>query len=108
MHHHEEMTNHSVFSLYLGILKNNQGVTNNNKIKTLRYFGLRSSAPASKANNKMDKQRLRITLKVLNEVKAQFPETKEFIEERLKRKCFKENISVEKVIFVFTSLEAKI
>ena len=56
----------------------------------------------------MHKQRLRITLKILNEVKAQFPETKEFIEERLKRKCLKENISVDKVIFVFTSLEAKI
>ena len=46
----------------------------------LRYFGLRSSAIASKTkNNKMDKQRLRITLKVLNEVKVQFLETKEFI-----------------------------
>ena len=43
----------------------------------------------------MDIQRLKITLKVLNEVKVQFPETKEFIEERLEQKCLKENVSVE-------------
>ena len=40
-------------------------------------------------------RRLRITLKVLNEVKVQFPQTKEFIEERLQQECLKENISVE-------------
>ena len=33
----------------LGILKTNEGVTNNSKIKRLRYFGLGSSALASKA-----------------------------------------------------------
>ena len=43
----------------------------------------------------MDKRRFGITLKVLNEVKVQFPETKEFIEERLEQKCLKENVSVE-------------
>ena len=78
------------------------------KIKTLKYFGLRSSALASKTknNNKIDKRRLKITLKVLNEIKVQFPKTKEFIEERLKQECLKENISAEEVNF-FTSLEAK-
>ena len=45
-------------------------------------------------------------MKVLNEVKAQSPDTKEFIEERLVQECLKENISVEEVIFLFTSLEA--
>ena len=55
----------------------------------------------------MDKQRIRITMKVLGKVKVQFPETKEFIEEHLEQKCLKENISVEEVIFIFTSLEAK-
>ena len=43
----------------------------------------------------MEKRRLRITLKVLNEVKVQFPQTKEFIEARLQQVCFKENIAVE-------------
>ena len=55
----------------------------------------------------MDKRRIRITAKVLDEVKVQFPETKEFIEEHLKQKCSKENISAEQVIFLFTCLEAK-
>ena len=55
----------------------------------------------------MEKRRLKITFKVLNEIKVQFPKTKEFIEERLEQKFLKENISVEEVIFLFTSLEAK-
>ena len=80
----------------------NQDVTNHSKIKTLGYFGLRSSAQASKTTAKMDKRRLKITSKVLKELKAQFPETKEFIEERLKQECSKESISVEEVIFLFT------
>ena len=49
----------------------------------------------------MEKQKLKITLKVLNEVKVQFPETKEFIEERLEPKSLKENISVEEVVCFF-------
>ena len=55
----------------------------------------------------MEKWKLKITLEVLNEVKVEFPETKKFIEERLEQKCAKENISVEEVIYIFTSLEAK-
>ena len=55
----------------------------------------------------MDKQRLRITLKILNGVKIQFLETKKFIEECLEQECLKENISVEEVIFLFTILEAQ-
>ena len=45
--------------------------------------GLRSSALKSKtkSNNKMDKRRLKMTLKVLDEVKFQFRETKQFMEE---------------------------
>ena len=42
----------------------------------------------------MEKQKLKITLEVLNEFTAEFPETKEFIEERLDQKCLKEKISV--------------
>ena len=59
------------------------------------------------AKRKMDKWGLRTTLKVLNEVKVQFPETKEIIEVRLEQECLKENVSVEEVVFLFTSLEAK-
>ena len=55
----------------------------------------------------MEKWKLKITSEVLNEVTAAFPETKEFIEERLEQKCLKENISVEEVIYIFTSLEVK-
>ena len=47
----------------------------------------------------MEKQKLKITLKVLNEVTAEFPE---FIEERLEQKCAK----VDEVYF-FNSLKAK-
>ena len=53
------------------------------------------------------KRRSKIFLKVLSEVKVQFPETKEFIAERLEQKCLKENMSKEEVIFLFTSLKAK-
>ena len=55
----------------------------------------------------MEKRKLKITSKVLKEVIAEFPETKESIEERLEQKCIKENIFVEKVIYFFTRLEAK-
>ena len=55
----------------------------------------------------MEKRKFEITIEVLNEVAAELPETKEFIEERLEQKCLKENISVDEVIFLFTSLEAK-
>ena len=48
-----------------------------------------------------------MTMKVLGEVKVQFPETKEFIEERLEQECLKKYISVEELIFIFTSLGAK-
>ena len=54
----------------------------------------------------MDKRRLRAALKVLSEVKVQFPETKQFIKEAMDQESLKENISADEVIF-FTSLEAK-
>ena len=53
----------------------------------------------------MDKRRLRIAEKVLDEVKVQFPETKKFISERIEQECSKENIPVEELIFLFTSQE---
>ena len=55
----------------------------------------------------MDKKRLKITLKVLNDVKEEYPRTKKNIEDRLEEECSKENISVDEVIFLFPYQEAK-
>ena len=44
-----------------------------------------------------------MALKVLDEVKVQFPETKQFIEECIEQECLKENISAEVVIFFHNS-----
>ena len=51
----------------------------------------------------MDKKRLRVALKVLDEIKVQFLETKQFIEECIEQECLKENISAEEVIFFYNS-----
>ena len=53
----------------------------------------------------MNKQRIRIAVKVLDELTGQFLASKEFIEQE--QECLKENISVEEVLFLFTCLEAK-
>ena len=55
----------------------------------------------------MDKKRIRIAMKVLEEIKNEFPETVEFIDGCLEQECSKENMTVEEVIFLFTCLEAK-
>ena len=55
----------------------------------------------------MDKRILKIIWRVLEEVKSNFLETTQFIEDCLEQECLKENISVDKIIFLFTSLEAK-
>ena len=55
----------------------------------------------------MDKKRLKIVLKVLNDVKEEYPRTKKYIEDRFEEECSKENISVNEVIFLFTYQEAK-
>ena len=54
----------------------------------------------------MDKRRLRVAFKVLDAVKTQFSDTKQFIEDSIDQEFLKENISVDDVIF-FKSLEAK-
>ena len=54
----------------------------------------------------MDKHRIKVSTKVLEEVKTQFPETVELINVRLEQKCQKDNMSVDEVFF-FTFLEAK-
>ena len=55
----------------------------------------------------MEEQKFKITLEVLKKVTVEFPQFKEFIEQRLEQEYLKENISVEKVIFLFTRLEIK-
>ena len=54
----------------------------------------------------MDERRIKIATKVLYEVKTEFPQAAEFIDDLLQQECLKKNISVEEVIFLFTSLEA--
>ena len=49
----------------------------------------------------MDTPRVSVIVKVLNEAKVRFLQSKEFIEERLEQECSKENISAEEVIFLF-------
>ena len=72
------------------------------------YFGLRSSALASKTETtKWEKPKLNITLEVLTEVSVEFSETKQFIEDHLEQKFVKENISVEELIYFLANLEAK-
>ena len=46
-------------------------------------------------------------MKVLDQVKTQFPETKQFIDGCLEQECLKENISAEQVTFLFTCQKAK-
>ena len=81
----------------------NQGVASHSKID----LRLRSSALARNTTHKtkMDKRRIRIATKILEEVKAQFPETAEFIDYRLEQRYSKEKKPVEEVIFLFTCLE---
>ena len=45
----------------------------------------------------MDRKNLKTTIKILNDVKQEYPETR--IEERLEEECSKENISVDEVAF---------
>lgn len=53
----------------------------------------------ARRKNRMEKQKMNIAIEVLNKVSAEFPNTKEFIEERLEQQDLKENISVEQVIY---------
>ena len=45
----------------------------------------------------MDKRKIKIAIKVLDEIKEHFPETKDFIKECIEEECSKENITVEEV-----------
>ena len=48
----------------------------------------------------MDKQRVKIVTKISEEVKDQFTESKELINERLEQQSSKDNVSAEEVIFL--------
>ena len=47
----------------------------------------------------MDKKRVNILLTVLEAVKDEYPETKEFIHKTTNHECFKASMSEEEVIF---------
>ena len=105
-------TNHSVLYILtiFGVFITNHSVESSlHQNKMTWYFGLWSNALASKKrnNNKMEEQKFKITSEVLKEVTIEFPQFKEFIEQRLEQEYLKENISVEEVIFLFTRLEVK-
>ena len=57
----------------------------------------------------MEKHKIKKTLEILQvfEVFVEFPETKEFIDQKLEEKCSKENISIEEVIYFFDKLRNK-
>ena len=55
----------------------------------------------------MDKKIIRIAMKVLEEIKNEFPETVEFIDGCLEQECSKENMTVEEVIFFFYMSRSK-
>ena len=60
---------------------------------------------SKKHNHTMDKKRLKITLKILNDVKQEHQATKKYLEDHLREDCLKENMSAEEVIFLLTSTE---
>ena len=47
----------------------------------------------------MDKKQLRVALKVLEDVKVKFRDTKQFIDDTMEEECQKEKISADEVIF---------
>ena len=49
----------------------------------------------------VNKKRIRMAIKVLEEIKNEFPETAEFIDDCLEQECSKENTTIEEVIFYF-------
>ena len=48
----------------------------------------------------MDKWWLRVALKVLDDIRIRFPDTKQFIEDLIHEECLKERISADEVIFL--------
>ena len=43
----------------------------------------------------MDKRRIQTAVKVINEVKTEYPQTAEIIDDLLEQECRKENMSVD-------------
>ena len=63
---------------------------------------MRSSALArNTTQSRIDKPRVKINLKILDDIKAEFRGTKKYIEKRLEEECSKENISMDEVIFFY-------
>ena len=55
----------------------------------------------------MEKKRIKIAVKVLEEIKNEFLETVEFIDDRPEQEFIKENMTVEEVIFLFICIKVK-
>ena len=62
---------------------------------------------SNKHNTPENVDKKRVAMKVLEEIKNEFPETAEFIDDRLEQECSKENMTLDEVIFLFKCLEAK-
>ena len=56
----------------------------------------------------MEKLKTKILLEVIDDIIIEYPDTNDFIQQKLNGKCDREGISIDKVIrFVLRSLEAK-
>ena len=49
----------------------------------------------------MEKRKTNMLLELIDDVVAEYPETKEYIQQKLKEKCKREGISIDTVIFIF-------
>ena len=56
----------------------------------------------------MEKLKTKILLEVIDDIIIEYPDTNEFMQQKLNEKCDREGISIDKVIYFFLiSLEAK-
>ena len=53
----------------------------------------------------MDKRRINIAVKVIREVKTEYPQTTKFVDDLLEQECRKGNMSVGEIIFLLTYLD---
>ena len=58
-------------------------------------------------SKKLEKLKTNILLEIMNDIINEYPDTRDFIQQKLIEKCNREGISINKVFFLFASLEAK-
>ena len=74
---------------------------------SIKQFSILFKAQCTKVKNqrtrviKMDKERLKIALAVLDAVRNRFRETQEFIDSTIEKECEKERMTADEVIFCF-------